>query len=734
MTTYELSFTPTFLNEAFDLPRHVTKQLSRKVELLREDPISARGDAKKLAGKGLYRVRIGDYRIVYMLGRGWVKLLSVRKRNERTYEDEVLGDEEPASLPDPALQEVPRIPTPEVATHPAPEVVTGSDMPPPAPMALEEAIVLPPPPSPAPQPVPELLPYRLSEEMLERWLIPREHWPAALSIATTDELLSIQIPKEFAERILDNLFARPIEEIAAQPEYVLQEPEDLERYIAGDLSAFLLRLDPGQEALRDWGGGGPTLVRGGPGTGKSTLAIYRAQRLVDRGETPILFTTYTNALVRYSEQLLAYLLGAPAKQRDVHVSTVDSLATQYFARAHGEPVYATDGQIERHLERALADAPMPGANEFDRRVRRQHLERLGLDYLRDEILTVTVPWGLRSAAEYLSVERRGRGIPLRAPQREALWAVYERWRDSMTTERLVTHELIRAGALEVAQGLTDKPFRALIVDEAQDLSPVALRFLLALCSTTEIYLAADTSQSIYQRGFSWQQVHADLRVRGRTLMLRRNYRNTAQIAAACTAILTGTGAGDEEALTQEPSPYSGDLPTVLLAEDQVAQVEAIRTFFTDAARRWRLPIHSGAVLCRNQYLGRTIARRLSEQGVEARFLQPREIDITAPIVKVLTLHAAKGLEFPFVVVADVDDGVLPRRLDDLPAEEAASIVDEERRLFFVGCSRAMRALLVCGARTAPSPFLEPLRPPLWDRMSQATAQGRHEEHWEEETS
>jgi superfamily I DNA/RNA helicase len=85
------------------------------------------------------------------------------------------------------------------------------------------------------------------------------------------------------------------------------------------------------------------------------------------------------------------------------------------------------------------------------------------------------------------------------------------------------------------------------------------------------------------------------------------------------------------------------------------------------------------------------------------------------MVKVLTLHSAKGLEFPFVAIVGLDEGRLPRIDAGLPVEEASVQEDEQRRLFFVGCSRAMRALLVCGSRAAPSPFLETLQPPVWRR-------------------
>jgi DNA helicase-2/ATP-dependent DNA helicase PcrA len=64
-------------------------------------------------------------------------------------------------------------------------------------------------------------------------------------------------------------------------------------------------------------------------------------------------------------------------------------------------------------------------------------------------------------------------------------------------------------------------------------------------------------------------------------------------------------------------------------------------------------------------------------------------------VNLLTLHAAKGLEFPVVFVAGMEEGVFPssRALDDEPA------IEEERRLCYVGMTRARERLYMSGARS-----------------------------------
>ncbi|MDX8397474.1 MAG: UvrD-helicase domain-containing protein [Mariprofundaceae bacterium] len=64
-------------------------------------------------------------------------------------------------------------------------------------------------------------------------------------------------------------------------------------------------------------------------------------------------------------------------------------------------------------------------------------------------------------------------------------------------------------------------------------------------------------------------------------------------------------------------------------------------------------------------------------------------------INLMSLHRAKGLEFDSVVLAGVEDGLLPhqRALD-----EGGSEVDEERRLLYVGITRAENALLLTSAR------------------------------------
>ena len=114
-----------------------------------------------------------------------------------------------------------------------------------------------------------------------------------------------------------------------------------------------------------------------------------------------------------------------------------------------------------------------------------------------------------------------------------------------------------------------------------------------------------------------------------------------------------------------------------------------------------------------------LARTFDDAGTIAEFLELTALDRATSSeedgsrVAIMTVHAAKGLEYPVVFVTGLEDNTFPLRRRDAVLEQADE--DEERRLCYVAFTRAQHALYVSGARrrrlygrwqeTKPSPYL-----------------------------
>ena len=124
-------------------------------------------------------------------------------------------------------------------------------------------------------------------------------------------------------------------------------------------------------------------------------------------------------------------------------------------------------------------------------------------------------------------------------------------------------------------------------------------------------------------------------------------------------------------------------------------------------------LRPAAVAC-----GDDLERFLSDLslGTEADTWDPR-----ADRISLLTLHAAKGLEFPVVFIAGCENGLLPLTW----GRAGQTALDEERRLFYVGVTRARTKLYLCRARKRlwrgkvrelpPSPYLADIEERLLER-------------------
>ena len=694
---WQLLMKPAFLQDISRLPAKDIHQIMEKVSMLVQDPRPDSKVKKQLThcpGKP-FRIRSGDYRIFYSFNQHYINIYRIDRRNEATYRE----------CPETAFEDGPDADALSELEGPHGDAISSEQ--PAWQRGFGKAESRP-------------LPEPITVELLNRLHIPSAYHSRLLHLQDEDALLSCPgVRDEVLIQLHDELFQRPLLQIMQQPDLVLNQVDDLLRYKEGELLAFLLNLSPEQEKYVHWSMNlaGPTLVKGGPGTGKSTVALYRIRSLLQQwpqtsqAAPRILFTTYTNALIKSSEQLLQQLLGPDAQH--VTVQTADKLAYAILQRSDRLKEIIGHDELQRSLRQAIKETSLEG-NLLQQAAQQQTLEKMGDDYLLQEINSVIVARQVKSLEAYLSLPRTGRKLRLNAIQRTLVWKVYQRWSDLLQASGKETWQQRRARAESLVEhSPLYGSYDAVIIDEAQDLDPSALRLLVQLCKApNRLFVTADANQSIYGSGFTWADVHHSLKFQGRTSILHANYRSTSEIGEAAQSYLAS---GQLEPESSERHYLNhGPMPDVRAVRNGLHEAQLLASFCKKAILSLSLTLGACAILCPNERTGKGIAATLTELGVPATYMSGQNLDLAHPGIKILTLSSSKGLEFPIVALAGFLASNYPVIPYDASVEEQQEVLTRERRTIFVGMTRAMRALLVIVPTEIDTPLLKGFDPAYWN--------------------
>lgn len=235
-------------------------------------------------------------------------------------------------------------------------------------------------------------------------------------------------------------------------------------------------------------------------------------------------------------------------------------------------------------------------------------------------------------------------------------------------------------------------YAAILIDEGHDFQPEWFRLVVQMVdpASNSLLVLYDDAQSLYQRRkFSFSSV--GIQARGRTTILRLNYRNSAEILHTAMAFagewLTAQDAEDDGVPLVPPQSVGRHGPPPQWREyaSEVEELRAVAEFLR--AQRQRLDSWGQlAVLSRTHHDNERSFAYLSRAGIPVEQLGAgREpISLAGDSVKLLTLHASKGLEFEAVAIPFIGH---------LPHPKATSLA-EESRLLYVGMTRAMDHLLL----------------------------------------
>jgi superfamily I DNA/RNA helicase len=243
-------------------------------------------------------------------------------------------------------------------------------------------------------------------------------------------------------------------------------------------------------------------------------------------------------------------------------------------------------------------------------------------------------------------------------------------------------------------------YDAVLIDEAQDFEPQWLSLAAQMVDPDKraLMIVYDDMQATYKGRVRpvWKQLGID--AKGRTTVLKINYRNTVQILgfarrfAADVIGAPGVQADDESAiLLPETAGRQGVEPVVRKCVSYEAEAHAIAEWLL-ARRQAGYEWAQMAVLYPEHHIGDTFARVFArrEIPVDVARSNRNRISIRMPAVRLLTMHTAKGLEFPCVAIGGL--GVLGRH---------GTPIEDDVRLTYVAITRATHEAMLTYSRVTP---------------------------------
>ncbi|MFJ4863721.1 UvrD-helicase domain-containing protein [Streptomyces sp. NPDC088748] len=616
-----------------------------------------------------------------------------------------------------------------------------------------------PAPAAAPEPVrPQELFADWSDTQLSDLGVAEPLLPVIRSITTEDQLLGlIEYAPQLTGEVLLALFdgksfdevldqvttpvaaAEPVDpedfQAAAQrPATVVTTSDDAlrEALEGGDFGRWKVFLHPTQAKLVERRYSGPARVGGGPGTGKTIVALHRVRHLVRQlppgRDKPVLLTTYNKNLAADLRSRLLELGGEELLAR-VDVSHVDQLALRTVREAEpGSTKQAIDDSQAVREWRALLDEL--GEDAWDP------------EFLHDEWTQVILGQAVTTRTEYFRARRAGRGRSISRGERAEIWQLAERFAQRLDRLGRQTWDQVaeRAARLEIGReqrilsiarqreeaggldnihlqdgsgGWLRYRYRHIVVDEAQDLRPAHWKMLRAMAprEADDLFLVGDTHQRIYKNQVTLGSL--GINIRGRSSKLSLSYRTTRQILRSALDVLGETEYddldGSEETLAGYRSVLSGRQPIGHAFPDWAAEREGIAALIKDwdADPDQSLPYEQIAICVPTNQMATEVAYTLAQHGIRGVEIRSDGPNGNAG-VHIGTMFRFKGLEYQRMIIAGVSDGLVPResvsRLRTTDPVRYRHEMQRARSLLFVAATRARDSMDVFWHGT-PSPFL-----------------------------
>ncbi len=439
---------------------------------------------------------------------------------------------------------------------------------------------------------------------------------------------------------------------------------------------------------------GPVLVVAGAGTGKTRVVAHRIANLISRGINPgqILAVTFTNKAAQEMVERIGRLAMPDLKKGLPTIGTFHAITAEIL-RKHGNKIVISP-------RFSISDEK----ESFD--IIKSIIEELGLNLrqFKPNIIQNIISQK-KSRLDFTEKIHKNRDTEAKEelfPQNFNL--ILKRYNRHLKEKNALDFDdLIQKTALLFEENpailkIYQEKWPYIHIDEYQDTDDIQ-HYLVRLLAekTNNLCAVGDEDQSIYGfRGADFRNILNFEKTwpSAKIICLERNYRSTKKIIDAANAIIA------ENKLRRQKNLFSrrkaGKKLTAFEAEDEHEEADFVAKNIKKILQKETLPRRQAgltspiAVLCRANYQFPVFEKAFHRYSLPYQAGLSQDSFLNGKgVIRLMTVHAAKGLEFKHVFIAGLEKGLFPH----FGGEK-----EEERRLFYVALTRSQEKIFLSFCR------------------------------------
>ena len=477
-------------------------------------------------------------------------------------------------------------------------------------------------------------------------------------------------------------------------------------------------------------------VNGGPGSGKTLVAVKRAIFLAkDKAynyaekDDRILFLYYNKSLEKTIKKLFESDKDYEKVKDKIEIRNIDNLLVKDYINSNNKEFLEFVKRARNNIE--FVKTTNPERKERIKNIlKTRSIEFKNFTVEDAEFILSEIDW-LRDCSylteeEYLQINRDGRGSqnPLTKNKRMEIYKILRLYRENGPKDIDLRYtDFYDLASLflfyfekEENKGKIKK-YNHVIVDEAQDLSKIHFRFINLICEISKtsgntISLFMDKNQSIYSKQ-AWISKNRTLKQVGisisKSFSLNRAYRNAKEIFDVAIKLNPEIEVGDIsndkiQNLTLTFSEDRGIKPLFLKYPD-LSFEEGIKNLSKNIeilVDKFNYKYDEISVISLNKlYIPNKSEKYKTEVDRMIESLHNKGTDVT-------TYYSAKGTENKVIFIPSIDEFDIDKLSDRYPDKTQEEILEEFKKLLYVGMTRAKEVLIISSLKTEASDSLKKL--------------------------